>query len=138
MERNPKLKFHPLNSTSIRALVEQGQLQLVLFDTRNLVGAELDLASHLVFAVDDAVRLLHRTHVLHDGIKLRPIDLRLRRHIAKAPMMLANALRDRPGERCVRMMARVVNRVQERWALVRTKAVRSVATRAIGIVGPLA
>ena len=36
-ERNPELRFHPLNRTAIRALVAQGLSELGLFDTRNLV-----------------------------------------------------------------------------------------------------
>ena len=62
-----------------------------------------------MLAVDDTVRLLHRTHVLNDGFELRLVDLRLRWHIAKPPMVLANALCDRPSKRCIGMMTRVVN-----------------------------
>jgi hypothetical protein len=94
----------------------------------------LNKALHPVLAVDDTVRLLNRAYKPHDGIESRLIDLRLRRHVAKTPMVLPNALCHCPGERCIGMMTGVVDRVQERWTFVGARTITSVALRAIGVI----
>lgn len=68
--------------------------------------------------VGDAVHYLHRTHVAQYRLELVPGHLGLRRHITEFPMVLAHALFHGTRERCVGVVARVVDRMDERWSLV--------------------
>jgi hypothetical protein len=73
---------------------------------------------HPVRAIGDAVRHLQLPHVLHDSRERRLPHLGLWRHIAVRPVVLAHPDLGRDKEGAIRMMAGIVDVMDERWTLV--------------------
>ena len=81
----------------------------------------------------DAVRHLQLPHILHNLSNLIAGYLRLRRHVAIGPMMLAHPSFGGQQKGLVRMVPRIVNLVDERWSLVGSRCILSMALGTRGI-----
>jgi hypothetical protein len=79
------------------------------------------------------IRGLKLANVLDDRRNLFLGDLRLRRHVSKTPMMLANTKFDGDKECAVGVVAGIVDNVHKWWTLVCPGCIRAVAGRTIGV-----
>ena len=81
----------------------------------------------------DASSALNPAHVADDLHHLRLIHLRLRRHVAEAPVVCCDTRSRGEKERLIGMMTRLVHRVREWRSLLRATCLGSMTARAVTI-----
>ncbi len=77
----------------------------------------IPVRSHLMFFIFNAVGPLQFTNIGNNKLCLLPADMPLRQHIAKPPVMLGHTALHCPVKSHIRMMARIIDVMQQGRAL---------------------